>query len=80
MAGVRLVLQYNDQEVHAEVSLKVDLPEMYRRVSLKHCSSPLSELGFQLAQELDGAIREQRLTHVLAEALVKKAADRGALR
>jgi hypothetical protein len=80
MAGVTLVLRYDDQEVSVEVTLSTDLPEMHRRVGLKRGSNPLTELGFQLTSELDEAIRRHGLTHALADALVKRAADRGILR
>jgi hypothetical protein len=75
MAGVKLVLRYEDHEVHTEVPLRVDLPEMIRRSRLKAGVQVSTEVGFQLFRELEESLEYHRVLHRMSERLVAKVAD-----
>jgi len=70
MADVRLVLQYEDHEARVSIPLRVDIPEILRRVRLKHSPAPLNEMAHQVTLEIQCAVEDQHVIHDLVHELV----------
>jgi hypothetical protein len=56
MASIEIVLRYQGLESRVEIPLKVDLPEILRRVQLKNNPDPVEEASHQLTGEIRCAV------------------------
>jgi hypothetical protein len=76
MANVQLVLQYEGHEARVSIPLRVDIPEILRRVRLKRSPNPLTEMAHQVTLEIQCAVEDQdiirNLVHELAKGLEPK--------
>lgn len=71
MADVQLVLQYGGHEARVSIPLRVDIPEILRRVQLKRSPNPLIEMAHQVTLEIQCAVEDQHIIHDLVHELVK---------
>lgn len=71
MASVQLVLQYEGHEARVSIPLRVDIPEVLRRVQLKRSPNPLTEMAHQVTLEIQRAVEEQQIIRDLVHELAK---------
>ena len=72
MASIELVLRYGGHEARTEIPLKVDIPEVLRRVGLKRGGRPHEETANQVADEIRASIEDHRLICQMLREIVDK--------
>lgn len=72
MASIDLVLRYDDYEASVEVPLRVDIPEVLRRVRLKRGGHAYEEAANQIADDIRERIHDQRLIREMLMDIIDK--------
>jgi len=75
MAQIELVLRYREDETKVEIPLRVDIPEVLRRVQLKRgCPHPIEETAHQVADDIREKVYDQRIIREMVHSIVKRIA------
>ena len=72
MASIDIVLRYGSHEASVEVPLRVDIPEVLRRVRLKRGGRPHEETANQIADDIRERIFDQKLVREMVKEIVAK--------